>query len=75
MIVRNLSVGKGLQAYRLFSEPMCEQAPVASGTADLTSQEVESIFYDRFMAAAEKTAELAGAATLDSAADPIDRPL
>jgi hypothetical protein len=52
MIVKNLTVGKGLQAYRLFSQPPTA-APIATDTPGLTTNEVHRMFYDRLMSASE----------------------
>jgi hypothetical protein len=56
MIVKKLTVGKGLQAYRLFSQPAAA-APVIGDTSVLTPGEVHRMFYDRLMAASEKVAQ------------------
>jgi len=62
MIVKNLTVGKGLQAYRLFSQPP-EPAPVINGAPGLAPNEVHRIFYDRLMVESEKVAQRAATAT------------
>jgi hypothetical protein len=55
MIVKNITVGKGLQAYRLFSQPS-EEAPDTTDTRVLTDNEVHRMFYDRLMSESEKVA-------------------
>jgi hypothetical protein len=62
MIVKNLTVGKGLQAYRLFSQPPAA-APAVTDTSCLTPNEVHRIFYDRLMTASEKVSQRAASAT------------
>jgi hypothetical protein len=56
MIVQNLTVGKGLQAYRLFSQPPA-LALVVTDAPSLTPNEVHRIFYDRLMIASQKVAQ------------------
>ena len=56
MRVKNLTVGKGLQAYRLYSQ--ASSAPSMSrDNPGLNSDEVHRIFYDRLMSASEKVAQ------------------
>ena len=59
MMVKNLNVGKGLQAYRLYSQP--SWAPVVSNqNFVLDAAEVHRIFLDRLVSESEKVARLAG---------------
>jgi hypothetical protein len=62
MILKRLTVGKGLQAYRLFWQQPSAPLPVRE-TPALTSDEVHRVFYDRLMIASEKVARHAAPAT------------
>jgi hypothetical protein len=53
MIIKNLTVGKGLQAYRLFSQGSA--APAA--TSDIAGGDVHRIFFDRLMKESERVAQ------------------
>jgi hypothetical protein len=62
MIVKNLTVGKGLQAYRLYSQPLAAVS-VGMETPDQTSDEVHRIFYERLMSESEKIAQRVASTT------------
>jgi hypothetical protein len=62
MILKNLTVGKGLQAYRLYSQPL-PAASVSAETPDQTSREVHRMFYERLMTESEKVAQRVASTT------------
>lgn len=69
MIVKRLTVGKGLQAYRLFWQTP-STAPDEPEMPAMTFDEVHRIFYDRLMTASKEVAQRAASngAAHDSAA-------
>jgi hypothetical protein len=58
MILKNLTVGKGLQAYRLFSQSPAT-APLNHDAPSLASNEVHRLFYERLMTESDKFAQSA----------------
>ena len=56
MILKNLTVGKGLQAYRLYAQPLAA-SPASTEAPDETSDDVHRIFYERLMSESEKVAQ------------------
>lgn len=68
MILKNLTVGKGLQAYRLYPQPLAAASASPETTPDQTSNDVHRIFYERLMSESEKVAQHV-ASTAPAAAD------
>ena len=62
MVLKKLSVGKGLQAYRLYSQPVS----AANGTMEtsaLSSEEIRRDFYKRLLKESERVAAQTAAET------------
>lgn len=55
MVLKKLSVGKGLQAYRLYSQPVLA-VNGAGDTSGLSSADIRSVFYKRLLNESERVA-------------------